>query len=101
VSCEVDHIVDLVELVAHGLGVSLMPPAATRLSQTPVVGVPTEPRIPRELVLVTPLDRRLTPAADALVALVLEQLDEEATASWAYRSGGAGHARRARVGLGA
>jgi DNA-binding transcriptional LysR family regulator len=72
--CEVDMVTDLVELASQGLGVSLLPPAAVRLGRGAVVGIPTAPRIPRELMLVTPLDRQLSPAAQALSAMVDDQL---------------------------
>jgi DNA-binding transcriptional LysR family regulator len=64
-----------VELVSQGLGVSLLPPAASRLGAGSVVGITTEPQIPRELMLVTPLDRRPSPAASALTSLLRGQLE--------------------------
>jgi DNA-binding transcriptional LysR family regulator len=73
--CEVDMLTDLVELVSQGLGVSLLPPAASRLGAGSVVGITTEPQIPRELMLVTPLDRRPSPAASALTSLLRGQLE--------------------------
>ncbi len=87
VCCEVDTIPDLIELVSRGLGVSLVPPMAVRLASATVVGIPTEPRIPRDLMLVTPLDRQLSPAAQALNALVLGELHDDVMTAWAYRAG--------------
>ena len=70
IACEVDALPDLVELVALGIGVSLLPPAAIRLTGGRAVGVATEPPIPRELVLVTPLDREPSPAGAAFLQLL-------------------------------
>jgi DNA-binding transcriptional LysR family regulator len=71
--CEVDAMPDLVELVALGVGVSLLPPAAIRWAGGRVVGLAIEPSIARDLVLVTPLEREPSPAAAAF----LELLDPE------------------------
>jgi DNA-binding transcriptional LysR family regulator len=72
-ACEVDAITDLVELVSHGIGVALAPPGAIGLAAGgTVVGVPVQPPIVRELLLVTPRDRPLSPAAAALTALLGE-----------------------------
>jgi DNA-binding transcriptional LysR family regulator len=68
--CEVDTLVDLVDLVALGVGVSLLPPAAISNSRGRAVGLATDPPIPRELMLVTPRERRPTPAAAAFLALL-------------------------------
>ena len=70
VACEVDTIPDLVELVALGVGVSLLPPAAVRMAGGRTIGVATDPSIPRELTLVTPLDREPSPAATAFLELL-------------------------------
>jgi DNA-binding transcriptional LysR family regulator len=70
VACELDTMPDLVELVALGAGVSLLPPAAIRMAGGRVIGIPTDPVIPRELLLVTPNDRLPTPAAAALLELL-------------------------------
>ncbi len=70
VACELDTIPDLVELVALGAGVSLLPPAAVRMAGGRVIGIPTDPSIPRELLVVTPNDRLPTPAAAALLELL-------------------------------
>ena len=70
IACEVDALPDLVELVALGIGVSLLPPAAIRLTGGRAVGVATEPPIPRELVLVTPLDREPSPPGAAFLQLL-------------------------------
>ena len=67
---EVDTTSDLVEMVAHGVGISLVPPAAIRMVTDRVIGLATEPSIPRELMLVTPLDHQPSPAATALLALM-------------------------------
>jgi DNA-binding transcriptional LysR family regulator len=69
-SCEVDTIADLVELVGLGLGVSLLPPRALRMAGGRAIGVACDPPIPRELMLVTPLDREPSPAAAALLQLL-------------------------------
>jgi len=70
VACEVDALPDLVELVARGLGVSLLPPAAIRISGHRAIGIVTDPAIPRELLLVTPLDREPSPAGAAFLHLL-------------------------------
>jgi len=70
IACEVDTIADLVELVALGLGVSLLPPAAIRMAGGRAIGLATEPSIPRELMLVTPLERKCSPAARAFLDLL-------------------------------
>jgi DNA-binding transcriptional LysR family regulator len=72
--CEVDALPDLVELVTLGIGVSLLPPAAIRMSGGRVIGVLTDPPIPRELLLATPLDREPSPAGAAFLRL----LDDDA-----------------------
>jgi DNA-binding transcriptional LysR family regulator len=95
VACEVDHIVELIELVAQGVGISLVPPAAIQLASETIVGIPTEPRIPRELILVTPLDRQPSPAAQALSALLLDELQGHVTTAWAYRADTKGARSRA------
>jgi DNA-binding transcriptional LysR family regulator len=74
VACEVDTIADLVELVALGLGLSLLPPAAIRTASARVIGLATDPPIPRDLMLVTPLDREPSPAASAFLELLKPQL---------------------------
>jgi DNA-binding transcriptional LysR family regulator len=68
--CEVDALVDLVDLVGLGVGVSLLPPAAISNARGRVVGLATDPAIPRELMLVTPRERGATPAAAAFLALL-------------------------------
>ena len=70
VVCEVDALPDLVELVALGMGVSLLPPAAIRMAGGRAIGVATDPPIPRELLLVTPLDREPSPAGAAFLHLL-------------------------------
>ena len=70
VVCEVDTIADLVELVALGLGVSLLPPAAIRMAGDRAIGLATDPSIPRDLMLVTPLDREPSPAGAAFLDLL-------------------------------
>ncbi|MGZ4232057.1 MAG: LysR family transcriptional regulator [Solirubrobacteraceae bacterium] len=72
--CEVDAMPDLVELVALGVGVSLLPPAAIRLAGSRSVGLPVEPSIARALLLVTPLDREPSPAAAAFLELLEPEL---------------------------
>jgi DNA-binding transcriptional LysR family regulator len=70
IACEVDALAELVELVALGLGVSLLPPAAIRMAGGRATGVATDPAIPRELVLVTPLDHEPSPAGAAFLRLL-------------------------------
>jgi len=69
-SCEVDTIPDLVALVAHGLGIALLPPLALRDAGALVAAVRTDPTISRELVVVTANDRAPIPAAAALLELL-------------------------------
>jgi DNA-binding transcriptional LysR family regulator len=68
--CEVDTLTDLVDLVALGIGVSLLPPAAIRMSRGRAVGIATDPSIPRELILATPRDRGPSPAGAAFLQLL-------------------------------
>jgi DNA-binding transcriptional LysR family regulator len=70
VVCEVETMADLVELVVLGVGVSLLPPAAIRMAGGGAVGLATDPAIPRELALVTPLDRDPSPAVTAFLELL-------------------------------
>jgi DNA-binding transcriptional LysR family regulator len=70
VAAEVDTIADLVEMVAHGVGVSLLPPLAIRMATDRVIGLVTEPSVSRELLLVTPLGHPPSPPARALLALM-------------------------------
>jgi DNA-binding transcriptional LysR family regulator len=68
--CEVDTLSDLVDLVTLGIGVSLLPPAAIRMSSGRAVGIATDPSIPRELILATPCDRDPSPAGAAFLQLL-------------------------------
>ncbi|GAA1988187.1 LysR family transcriptional regulator [Amycolatopsis minnesotensis] len=70
ICCEVDVITDQVELVANGLGVALLPPLALRTAGERVVGVPTEPAIGREQLVVLARDREPSRAAVALLDLL-------------------------------
>ncbi len=70
IACEVDTIADLVELVALGLGISLLPPAAIQMAGDRANGLATDPPIPRDLMLVTPLDREPTPASSAFLEML-------------------------------
>ncbi|QWF78526.1 LysR family transcriptional regulator [Amycolatopsis sp. CA-230715] len=70
ICCEVDTITDQVELVATGLGVALLPPLALRTAGERVAGVPTEPAIGREQVVVLARDREPSQAAVALLDLL-------------------------------
>jgi DNA-binding transcriptional LysR family regulator len=72
--CEVDALGDLIDLVALGVGVSLLPGAAISNSRGRAVGVATDPPIPRELMLVTPRERAPSPAAAAFLALLDDDL---------------------------
>ena len=76
--CEVDALTDLVDLVVLGIGVSLLPPAAIRMTVGRAIGVATDPPIPRELLLVTPLDHELSPAAGAFLHLLHQDPGREA-----------------------
>ncbi|MCV7383382.1 LysR family transcriptional regulator [Mycolicibacter longobardus] len=58
--------VDLVDLVAAGLGVAFLPPALVEKSEH-LAGVATDPMIPRELALITPSERAPSPAAAAFL----------------------------------
>ena len=77
VAAEVDTIADLVELVARGVGISLLPPVSIRTAADRLVGLVTEPSIPRELMLVTPLDHDPSPAAKALLTLMETDSERE------------------------
>jgi DNA-binding transcriptional LysR family regulator len=79
--CEVDALPDLVELVTLGIGVSLLPPAAIRLSGGRAIGIVTDPPIPREVLLVTPLDREPSPAGAAFLRLLDDDGGHNGTAS--------------------
>jgi hypothetical protein len=46
-----------------------------------VIGVACDPPIPRDLLLVTPLDRELSPAAAALLALLDDDLRNRVSAA--------------------
>ena len=48
VAGEVDTPLDLVEMVAHGVGISLLPPDAIRMATGRIVGITTERSIPRD-----------------------------------------------------
>lgn len=80
VVCEVDALPDLVDLVALGIGVSLLPPAAIRMAGGRAIGVDTDPAIPREVVLVTPLDRGPSPAGAAFLDLLGDDPGRESRA---------------------
>ncbi len=73
--CEVDALPDLVELVALGVGMSLLPPGAVQMAGGRAVGITTDPSIARELILVTPLDHAPSPAGLAFLQLVGESDD--------------------------
>jgi DNA-binding transcriptional LysR family regulator len=68
--CEVDTVLDLVDLVALGVGVSLLPATVIELSRGKAVGILTDPSIRRELLLATPLDRDPSPAGAAFLELL-------------------------------
>jgi DNA-binding transcriptional LysR family regulator len=98
VACEVDVMADLVELVALGVGVSLLPSAAVRMAGGRAIGIATDPSIPRELMLVTPLDRQLSPGGAAFLELLdsIRQRSAFMTRSGAPRAGLASSARVVR-----
>jgi DNA-binding transcriptional LysR family regulator len=50
---EVDAMPDLVELVALGVGIALLPRGALQLAGDRAVGLTTDPSITRDLLLVT------------------------------------------------
>lgn len=83
-----DLIADLVELVGLGLGVSLLPPRALRIASASgrVIGVACDRPIPRELMLVTPLDRKLSPAGAALLRLLDSDLQARPSAAKGTRA---------------
>jgi DNA-binding transcriptional LysR family regulator len=66
ICCEVDLLTQLVALVEHGLGIALLPAQALAGAQG-IVAVQTEPVIPRELIVVTAVNRPLARAAAALL----------------------------------
>jgi DNA-binding transcriptional LysR family regulator len=68
--CEVDAILDLVRLVALAVGVALLPPGAIALAGGRAAGIACDPPIPRELLLVTPADRELSPAGAAFAGML-------------------------------
>jgi DNA-binding transcriptional LysR family regulator len=70
VVCEVDTLTDLVALVALGLGVSLLPPAAIRMSGGRAIALATDPSIERDVTLVIPRDREPSPAGEAFLRLL-------------------------------
>ncbi|GFG72594.1 LysR family transcriptional regulator [Mycolicibacter senuensis] len=61
---------DLVDLVAAGLGIALLPPTLVERSEH-IVAVATDPAIPRELALITPGERAPSPAAAAFLGELL------------------------------
>jgi DNA-binding transcriptional LysR family regulator len=61
---------DLVDLVEAGLGVAFLPSALLKNTDR-IVGVMTEPAIPRELAIVTPAERPPSPAAAAFLDEVI------------------------------
>ena len=85
IACEVDALPELVELVALGLGVSLLPPAAIRMAGGRTTGIATDPAIPRELILVTPLDREPSPTGAAFLRLLERDPASDGTAELADR----------------
>lgn len=70
VSAESNTPNDLVDLVAAGLGIALLPPALVEKSEH-VVGVATDPSIPRDLSLITATERAPSPAAAAFLGELL------------------------------
>ncbi|KLO30592.1 LuxR family transcriptional regulator [Mycolicibacter heraklionensis] len=62
--------IDLVDLVAAGVGIAFLPPALVAKSDQ-LVGVATDPVIPRELALITPSERAPSPAAAAFLGELL------------------------------
>ncbi|POM22803.1 HTH-type transcriptional regulator GltC [Actinomadura rubteroloni] len=69
-SCEVDLIPDLVDLIAEGLGIALVPRSALRRAGPRVVAVGVEPEIPFELAVATAADRPPAPATAAFLAML-------------------------------
>lgn len=61
---------DLVDLVAAGLGIALLPRVLVEKSEH-LVAVSTDPAIPRELVLITSAEREPSPAAAAFLGELL------------------------------
>jgi DNA-binding transcriptional LysR family regulator len=70
IRCEADTMTTLVDLVGYGFGVALLPPMTLRTASRPLVAIPTEPAIRRDLLVVTAAGRVVSPAAAALIALL-------------------------------
>jgi DNA-binding transcriptional LysR family regulator len=70
VACEAGNIQYLVELVQHGAGIAILPPAAIETSGGAVVAVPVTPPLIREITAVIAADRAPTAAATALLGLL-------------------------------
>jgi DNA-binding transcriptional LysR family regulator len=66
ICAESDTANDLVDLVEAGLGIAFLPSALLKNTEG-LVGVITEPAIPRELAIVTPAERPPSPAAAAFL----------------------------------
>ncbi|WP_158891376.1 LysR family transcriptional regulator [Amycolatopsis anabasis] len=73
ICCEVDTMPVLVDLVAHGLGVALLPPIAVRNAADRVATLPTDPAIHQELLVVTAGNREPSQAATALLDLLKDR----------------------------
>lgn len=71
--CETDILSDLVDLVGSGMAIAFLPPSAVKNAER-VVAVDTEPAIQWELVVVTPAERPLSPAAAAFLDMLREPL---------------------------
>jgi DNA-binding transcriptional LysR family regulator len=72
ICCESDTLGELVDLVAGGLGVALLPPVALKNTDR-VVGVATTPAIPWELAVVTAAERPPSPSAVAFLDMLRER----------------------------
>lgn len=69
ICCESDTLSDLVDLVGSGFGIAFLPPALLKGIDI-VVGVETEPAIPWDLAVVTPIQRPPSPAAGAFLGML-------------------------------
>lgn len=76
---------DLVDLVAAGLGIAFLP-AALLWNNERVVGVLTDPPIPRELAVITPAEHAPSPAAAAFLDELSTFLDERCETKCAPRA---------------
>jgi LysR substrate binding domain-containing protein len=70
IGCEAENIQYLVEIVRHGGGVAVLPPAALDIAAGPLTAVPIAPPLYREICAVVARGRAPTAAAAALLDLL-------------------------------